>query len=76
VPLRADEIETKEFLTTLRGFDKEEVRAFLQVIAADHRKSTERITELEQTVARAVSYIEELHRDIRALGGTPTERSF
>ena len=70
--LGPDEIETKEFLVTLRGFDKEEVRSFLQIVAAEHRTALERIEELEAAVARAISYIEKLDREIQELGGSPS----
>ena len=36
VPFSPEEIQTKEFLLTLRGYDKEEVRAFLQSVASDY----------------------------------------
>lgn len=35
VPFTADEVEHKTFLTTLRGYDKAEVRAFLRAVADD-----------------------------------------
>jgi len=35
VPFTADEVEHKTFLTTLRGYDKVEVRAFLRALADD-----------------------------------------
>ena len=34
-----EEIENKEFLTTLRGYDRDEVRAFLKAVASDVRVS-------------------------------------
>jgi cell division initiation protein len=37
VPLSPDEIESKQFLTVLRGFDPEEVTAFLERVADDMR---------------------------------------
>lgn len=33
------EIEEKDFLVTLRGYDKEEVKAFLQALAADYAEA-------------------------------------
>lgn len=35
MPLRPDEIENREFASSLRGFDKHEVRAFLRRVATD-----------------------------------------
>jgi DivIVA domain-containing protein len=37
VPFEPEEIENKEFLAALRGYDRDEVRAFLQDIADDYR---------------------------------------
>jgi cell division initiation protein len=37
VPFSPEEIESKEFLITLRGYDKDEVQAFLRAVAADYR---------------------------------------
>lgn len=37
MPFSAEEIENKEFLTTLRGYDRHEVNAFLFAVAADYR---------------------------------------
>ncbi len=43
MPLRPDEIENREFASSLRGFDKHEVRAFLRRVASD-------VEELETTI--------------------------
>ena len=37
MPFSPEEIESKEFLITLRGYDKDEVQAFLRAVAADYR---------------------------------------
>ena len=37
MPFSPEEIENKEFLITLRGYDKDEVQAFLRAVAADYR---------------------------------------
>jgi DivIVA domain-containing protein len=37
VPFTPEEIDSKEFLITLRGYDKDEVKAFLKAVAADYR---------------------------------------
>ena len=37
VPFTPEEIESKEFLITLRGYDKDEVNAFLRAVATDYR---------------------------------------
>jgi DivIVA domain-containing protein len=41
VPFTAEEIENKEFLITLRGYDKDEVKAFLRAVAADFKASAD-----------------------------------
>lgn len=48
MPIPADEIATKQFLTALRGYDRADVDAFLQVVAAEQRRLLARIEELEQ----------------------------
>ena len=37
MPFTPEEIDSKEFLITLRGYDKDEVKAFLKAVAADFR---------------------------------------
>ena len=37
MPFSPEEVEEKDFLVTLRGYDKDEVRAFLQAVAADYK---------------------------------------
>jgi DivIVA domain-containing protein len=41
VPFTAEEIENKEFLITLRGYDKDEVKAFLRAVAADFKAASQ-----------------------------------
>ena len=41
MPFSPEEIESKEFLITLRGYDKDEVQAFLRAVAADYRNVSE-----------------------------------
>lgn len=41
VALSPQDIEHRTFLTTLRGYDKDEVAAFLRRVAADYRDATE-----------------------------------
>jgi DivIVA domain-containing protein len=36
--VRPEDIESKEFLVSLRGYDKEQVREFLREVAAEYRK--------------------------------------
>jgi len=36
--MQPEDIESKEFLVVLRGYDKEQVRAFLTEVAAEFRK--------------------------------------
>lgn len=42
MPFSPEEIESKEFLITLRGYDKDEVQAFLRAVAADYRSLGDR----------------------------------
>lgn len=41
MPFSPEEIEKKDFLLTLRGYDKEEVRAFLEAVASDYEALSE-----------------------------------
>src|SRR5256885_8540419 len=41
VPFSPEEIESKEFLVVLRGYDKDEVGSFLRAVADDVRALTE-----------------------------------
>ncbi len=41
MPFTAEEIENKEFLITLRGYDKDEVKAFLRAVAADFKAASD-----------------------------------
>jgi DivIVA domain-containing protein len=41
VPFTPEEIDSKEFLITLRGYDKDEVKAFLKAVAADYRAAVD-----------------------------------
>jgi DivIVA domain-containing protein len=45
VPLSPEEIEQKQFLMALRGYDKEQVDGFLQQLAAEHRQLQEALEE-------------------------------
>jgi DivIVA domain-containing protein len=40
-----DDIEIKEFVPTMRGYDRNEVRAFLRAVAEDVRRLEDRLTE-------------------------------
>lgn len=39
MPLSPQDIEHKDFLVTLRGYDKDEVKAFLKTLAADYARA-------------------------------------
>ena len=43
MPISPEEIATKEFLTSFRGYDKLEVEAYLRIIAADYRRLLHRL---------------------------------
>jgi DivIVA domain-containing protein len=51
--LPPEEIANREFTRTIRGFDAEQVREFLAVVASTHRDLRMRITRLEAEVERA-----------------------
>ncbi|MDQ1396934.1 MAG: hypothetical protein QOG64_2193, partial [Acidimicrobiaceae bacterium] len=44
MPFTPEEIESKEFLVVLRGYDKEEVGSFLRAVAADVRNLQQEAT--------------------------------
>ena len=46
MPISPEEIATKEFLTSFRGYDKLEVEAYLRIIAADYRRLLHRLDKL------------------------------
>src|SRR5947208_10105201 len=45
VPFSPEEIESKEFLVVLRGYDKDEVGSFLRAVADDVRSLTEQVAQ-------------------------------
>src|SRR5947208_14833413 len=45
VPVSPEEIESKEFLVVLRGYDKDEVGSFLRAVADDVRALNAQLTE-------------------------------
>ena len=47
MPFAPREIEDKEFLVSLRGYNRDEVRAFLRAAAADYRAALERADRAE-----------------------------
>ena len=47
MPFTPEEIDSKEFLITLRGYDKDEVKAFLKAVAADYRAALSSATSVE-----------------------------
>jgi DivIVA domain-containing protein len=67
-----EEVENKEFLTTMRGYDKEEVDAFLRAVASDYREAIRQardenvikqlrdgLVELQKVVAGLLDQLEE-----------------
>ena len=52
MPFSPEEIEGKQFISTLRGFDKDEVSMFLRAVAADYRKALVRADEAEEKLRR------------------------
>jgi DivIVA domain-containing protein len=48
-----DDIEIKEFVPTMRGYDRTEVRAFLRAVAEDVRRLEDRLTERAMIALKA-----------------------
>lgn len=48
MPFSPKEIEEKDFLVTIRGYDKDEVRAFLSAIASDYEIAVARAEDAEK----------------------------
>jgi DivIVA domain-containing protein len=46
MPISPDEITRKEFLPTTDGYDRQEVRAFLEIVAADQKRLLDKIESL------------------------------
>lgn len=55
MPFSPEEIEGKQFISTLRGFDKDEVSMFLRAVAADYRKALERAERAEQQLKQGTT---------------------
>lgn len=51
--LTPEEIASRQFLVSLRGYDRDEVAAFLQEVADEHAQLLERIEELDAALAEA-----------------------
>ena len=51
VTFTPEQVESQEFLTSFRGYDREEVRRFLTVVAAQMRENLELIATLERELA-------------------------
>jgi DivIVA domain-containing protein len=45
MPFHPDEIESKRFLITFRGYDRDEVATFLRAVASDYRALKEALDE-------------------------------
>ena len=61
MPFTPEEIESKEFLITLRGYDKDEVKAFLKAVSADYRAALDSAAPAAEAPSSAY---EALGRDI------------
>ncbi|MEA2447935.1 MAG: DivIVA protein [Actinomycetota bacterium] len=61
VPFSAEEIRGKDFLLTLRGYDKEEVRAFLDAVASDYKAMADDVRTKEEVPDNAY---EQLGREV------------
>ncbi|MDE0654005.1 MAG: DivIVA domain-containing protein [bacterium] len=51
--LRPEEVSGREFSVARKGYDRAEVRAFLETVASDLAAASELVTELERLAARA-----------------------
>ena len=45
MPFQPDDIARKQFLVRARGYDREEVAAFLRAVAADYEEAVDLLTE-------------------------------
>ncbi len=50
MPFEPEEIENKEFLSALRGYDRDEVRGFLQDVADDYRALLDMLKQRQQSM--------------------------
>jgi DivIVA domain-containing protein len=55
VPFSSQEIENKEFVVALRGYQKDEVRVFLRAVASDYRAALERGRDEEKSRLESLS---------------------
>src|SRR5687768_15765352 len=70
MPFTPEEIETKEFLSVLRGYDKEQVAEFLRALASDVRKLSDRLARAEEEAAIAKAEAAEQGKDDYSRLGT------
>ena len=64
MPFSPEEIESKEFLITLRGYDKDEVQAFLRAVAADYRGVVENARSAATPVSTTSNPFESLGEEV------------
>ena len=57
--LSPEEVAGREFAAARKGYDRDEVRAFLQTVASELAAASVRMTELERLAARAAVEVEE-----------------
>jgi DivIVA domain-containing protein len=75
VPLTPDEIEAKEFVVALRGYDPGEVSAFLREVAADYRELERQVKGLGRGSAALPHPVEGLMERLSAVLRTATDEA-
>lgn len=69
--LTPEEISSRQFLISLRGYDRDEVQTFLQDVAQDFAQLQRRIRELEDQIHAARSYPATASQDQSASSAVP-----
>ena len=63
-PISPEQVEGKEFVVTLRGYDKVEVEGFLREVAADYRSALARAALAETGAAEAVGPVAHVEPEV------------
>lgn len=67
MPFSPEEISSKHFVVTLRGYDRAEVDAYLRAVASDQTRLLRRISELESPSGRSEGPVEAGDGDLARL---------
>jgi cell division initiation protein len=75
VTLTPEEIEAKEFVVSLRGYDQADVHAFLRQVASDYRELTVEVDALRRRGGVASASIDGLMERLNAVLRTATDEA-